>query len=233
VEVRWRGSLSWGRGRGRGTPPPRGRTSTWSTRRRSASWSRTWRCDRPRAAPHRDGAVDPVVVTDALVRAAQSHGTRLVVGCTATALRPGRRPGDRGRHLERLPLRRHGCAGRRRRRTGAVRALGFSLPVAPSPALLMRFAGPPDWSAPWSRRLTWRSVRAQQVSCWSRRPTTARRPGRAGPRRDGRCSSASPPPSRTRRTCAWSACGSGARPMPADGLPFVGPVPGCAGRTSR
>ncbi len=41
-----------------------------------------------RARPLRsDGAIDPVAVTQALVRAARSHGARLLATCAVTALR--------------------------------------------------------------------------------------------------------------------------------------------------
>jgi glycine/D-amino acid oxidase-like deaminating enzyme len=89
------------------------------------------------------GAVDPVAVTRALVRASQDHGAQLIVDSAVTALivRGGRVVGVRA------------STGSLFADTVVVTAgvdapmlcgpLGFDLPVAPSPALLMRFTGPP------------------------------------------------------------------------------------------
>jgi glycine/D-amino acid oxidase-like deaminating enzyme len=89
------------------------------------------------------GAVDPVAVTQALVRASQDHGAQLIVNSAVTALtvRDGRVVGVRA------------STGSLPADTVVVTAgvdapmlcgpLGFDLPVAPSPALLMRFTGPP------------------------------------------------------------------------------------------
>jgi glycine/D-amino acid oxidase-like deaminating enzyme len=89
------------------------------------------------------GAVDPVAVTQALVRASQDHGAQLIVNSAVTALtvRDGRVVGVRA------------STGSLPADTVVVTAgvdapmlcgpLGFDLPVAPSPALLMRFTAPP------------------------------------------------------------------------------------------
>jgi glycine/D-amino acid oxidase-like deaminating enzyme len=89
------------------------------------------------------GAVDPVAVTQALVRASQDQGAQLIANSAVTALtvRDDRVVGVRA------------STGSLPADTVVVTAgvdapmlcapLGFDLPVAPSPALLMRFTAPP------------------------------------------------------------------------------------------
>ncbi|HEV2888393.1 MAG TPA: FAD-binding oxidoreductase [Jatrophihabitans sp.] len=90
-----------------------------------------------------DGAVDPVAVTGALVRAARAHGARLMVGSAVTALcaQDGRVRGaqtsDGFVAADTVVV------------TAGVDApmlcapLGVNLPIAPSPALLLRFTAAP------------------------------------------------------------------------------------------
>jgi len=93
-------------------------------------------------------AVDPVAVTEALVRAAQDHGARLIANSAVTALsvHDGRVVGVRA-STGSLPA--DSLPADTVVVTAGVDApmlcapLGFELPVAPSPALLMRFTAPP------------------------------------------------------------------------------------------
>jgi glycine/D-amino acid oxidase-like deaminating enzyme len=90
-----------------------------------------------------DGAVDPVAVTEALVRGARSHGAEVRLGEPVTRLRV------KDGSVVGLDTSKEFLASR----TVVVAAgvdvpmlcapLGVDLPVAPSPAVLLRFSGPP------------------------------------------------------------------------------------------
>jgi glycine/D-amino acid oxidase-like deaminating enzyme len=91
-----------------------------------------------------DGALDPVATTDALISAARERGARLVAGTAVTGLRIAK---DQVVGVETTS----GFIGA----AGVVLAngadvsllcapLGIAVPVEPSPAILLRLAGPPD-----------------------------------------------------------------------------------------
>ncbi|WP_121398081.1 FAD-binding oxidoreductase [Micromonospora sp. M71_S20] len=142
LRVRWRGALMWGEQQlddGRLAPGERLVDAT------EVGLLEPRLRVRPMRALHVEshGAIDPVAVTQALVRAAQEHGARLMANSVVTA----------------LDLRDRQVTGVRTS-TGSLPAdtvvvtagvdaptlcgqLGFDLPVAPSPALLMRFTAPP------------------------------------------------------------------------------------------
>jgi glycine/D-amino acid oxidase-like deaminating enzyme len=143
ARVRWRGSLMWGENQPAddASPGPDERLLDATEVRQVEPRLRV----PPMRALHlmSHGAVDPVAVTQALVRASQDHGAQLIVNSAVTALtvRDGRVVGVRA------------STGSLPADTVVVTAgvdapmlcgpLGFDLPVAPSPALLMRFTGPP------------------------------------------------------------------------------------------
>lgn len=176
-----------------------------------------------------DGAIDPVATTDALVRAARDHGAELFVGAAATGIEV-----ERGRAVGVRT-----SAGVLPCRTVVVAAgadapllcapLGFDLPVVPSPALLVRVAGPPGL------------VRTLLAS-----PVLEVREAADGVlvvalAHDGESGSADL--DRTARTALSRLTATFAgepdlrlvsvrlasRPMPVDGLPIVGPLPGIDG----
>jgi glycine/D-amino acid oxidase-like deaminating enzyme len=143
VRVRWTGSLAWGDGQ-----PPDGFAPTPDERLVDGAEVLALE-PALRVAPARallrttDGAVDPVSVTETLVRGAREHGARLRVGVVATSLRLHDRsvtgvetsrgfvPADTvvvaaGADAPLL------CA-----------PLGVRLAVEPSASLLARFAAPP------------------------------------------------------------------------------------------
>lgn len=100
---------------------------------------------RPMRALHAEshGAIDPVAATQALVRAAQEHGARLMANSAVTAL------DLRDRQVRGVRTSNGSLPADTVVVTAGVDApmlcgpLGFDLPVAPSPALLMRFTAPP------------------------------------------------------------------------------------------
>ena len=85
-----------------------------------------------------DGAVDPVAVTEALVRSAQASGAELSVGVAVTALRADGVETSAGFFPASTVVVAAGADAR-----GLCAPLGFDLPVAPSPALLLRCSAPP------------------------------------------------------------------------------------------
>ena len=228
VQVRWRGSLH--------CTDEAGRRSSLGADERLVDAAEVARLEprlarAPARALHRsgDGAIDPVAVTEALVRAAQGASARVLAGCTASALplRDGRvlgvqtssgfEPADTvvlaaGVDVPAL------CA-----------PLGCHLPVRTSPALLMRFAGPPGLvrTLVATADLEVREGAGGELLVAGEYDGQT---GRAELRRAGEAVL-------RRLTATFDAAEDvrlldvqlGARPMPADGLPFVGPVPGVAG----
>jgi glycine/D-amino acid oxidase-like deaminating enzyme len=101
--------------------------------------------DLPTRALHIEshGAIDPVAVTQALVRAAQEHGARLMANSAVTGLEL------RDRQVVGVQASTGFLAADTVVVTAGVdapmlcRPLGFDVPVAPSPALLVRFTAPP------------------------------------------------------------------------------------------
>ncbi|MCO8274137.1 FAD-binding oxidoreductase [Actinoplanes sp. TRM 88003] len=150
------------------------------------------------------GAVDPVAVTRALVSGAQSYGARL---STHTPVSPA--AVRAGLDADVVVI----AAG-----TGAPALLGLELPVTSSPALLVRFAAPPGLVRTIfvTPDLEVREAAEGELLVAA-----------AGDTRD-------PGPEMLRRlTATFDAPGVrlldvrvGARPMPADGMPLIGPVPG-------
>ena len=126
VSVSWSGSLEWGED----TEPP-GPGDRLVDADEIARLEPNLRTPPPRAVYRPgDGAVDPVAATEALVEAARGHGAEIRLGEeveTASDFLPART----------VVL----AAG-----VGTVAlcaALGVELPVAASPARLLRFSGPP------------------------------------------------------------------------------------------
>jgi glycine/D-amino acid oxidase-like deaminating enzyme len=212
VSVGWSGSLAWGED----TEPP-GPDDRLVDADEIARLEPNLRMPPPRAVYRPgDGAVDPVAVTVALADAARRHGAQIrvgeeigrlrvrdgavigvetasdVVACRTVVLAAG---------VGAVPL----CA-----------ALGVELPVAASPARLLRFSGPPGL------------VRAVVSSPELDVRQTA----------DGMvlvAVAADAPPPRLDDTFAGAEAlrlvddRVGMRPMPLDGLPIIGPLPGHPG----
>jgi glycine/D-amino acid oxidase-like deaminating enzyme len=142
VRVHWSGSVSWG-------AEALSDTVRLGSDERLADAAEVGRLEPDLTlAPHRavvrptDGAVDPVVVTEALVDAARRHGADVRLGVAVRRLRvlEGRVVGvdtSAGAVTSRVVVLAAGvdvptlCA-----------PLGVDLPVAPSPALLVRFSAP-------------------------------------------------------------------------------------------
>jgi len=142
VRVRWSGSLSWGGPEPSGDLEP-GRHLVGAEQ--VAALEPNLRTP-PARAVHipGDGAVDPSGTTDALVTAARERGARLVSGTAVTGLRVVR---SRVAGVETTS----GFleAGTVVLASGAdvsvlCAPLGIALPVAPSPAILVRLTGPAD-----------------------------------------------------------------------------------------
>jgi glycine/D-amino acid oxidase-like deaminating enzyme len=140
VRVRWSGSLSWGGPPGELEP---GRHLVDAAR--IAGLEPNLRTP-PARAVHipGDGAVDPRATTDALVTAARERGARLTTGTAVTGLRV-----VRGRAAGVETTGGFVAAGTVVLTAGAdvpmlCAPLGYPVPVAPSPAVLLRLAGPAD-----------------------------------------------------------------------------------------
>jgi glycine/D-amino acid oxidase-like deaminating enzyme len=177
-----------------------------------------------------DGAIDPVAVTETLVHAAQEHGARLMASTAVTALRV--RDGTVvGVDTE---------SGFLRSGTVVVTAgagapslcasLGWDLPVTRSPAVLLRFTAPPGLVRTLVNGSELEEVReAADGELW----VAAAYPGDASADDLDRTAREV----RERLVAAFDGAQDvrlvsvrvGARPMPVDGLPIVGPVPGVTG----
>jgi glycine/D-amino acid oxidase-like deaminating enzyme len=142
VRVRWTGSLQWGEREPLDDLEP-GRHLVDAEQ--IAALEPNLRTP-PSRAVHvaGDGALDPLATTDALVTAARERGARLVPGTAVTGLRIAK---DRVVGVE--------STGGFREAARVVLAngadvsvlctpLGVAVPVEPSPAILLRLAGPPD-----------------------------------------------------------------------------------------
>ena len=176
-----------------------------------------------------DGAVDPVAVTQALVAAARSAGARVLVNCAATALHMD---GDRvegvrtsGGFLPATTVVLAAGAGT----PVLCSPLGFDLPVTPSPALLMRFAAPPGLvrTLVATPELEVREAGAGRllVAAGYEGEVDERDLRRAGEQMRDRLAATFTGADDVR----LESVRSGARPMPVDGLPVIGPVPGLVG----
>ncbi|HEX8306656.1 MAG TPA: FAD-binding oxidoreductase [Jatrophihabitans sp.] len=229
VRVRWTGSLAWD---GHGLPEER----SLGPDEHLLDAARIGRLEpnlaaTPARALHKDsdGAVDPVRVTDALVAAARAHGARLIVGAAVTAVSApdGRVTGAQTSHgflaADTVVI------------TAGVDApvlcapLGFELPIAPSPALLLRFTAAPGLvrTLVASPHLEVRQAADGQLL------VAAGYHGEAS--QDDLRRAAHEMLSRLTATFAGPPDMSlvsvrlAARPMPADGLPVIGPLPGVSG----
>lgn len=142
VRVRWAGSLQWGGREQSGDLEP-GRHLVDAEQ--AAALEPNLRTP-PTQAVHipGDGAVDPLATTDALVAAARERGARLVSGTAATSLRV-----EQGRVVGVGTTSGFLDADTVVLASGAdvpvlCAPLGIAMPVAPSPAVLLRLTGPPD-----------------------------------------------------------------------------------------
>jgi glycine/D-amino acid oxidase-like deaminating enzyme len=212
LSVSWSGSLAWGEG----TEPP-GPGDGLVDADEVARLEPNLRTPPPQAVYRpADGAVDPVAVTEALVAAAERHGAQLRLG----------------EEIRRLRVREAAVTGVETAggsvacRTavlaagvGAVplcAALGVQLPVAASPARLLRFSGPPDLvrTVVSTPELDIRQTAGGMV-------LVAVAADARPPRLDDTFTGAEELRLVDDRT--------GMRPMPADGQPIVGPLPGHPG----
>jgi glycine/D-amino acid oxidase-like deaminating enzyme len=143
VRVRWRGAVMWGEDQVGDDARP-GPDERLLDAAEVGQLEPHLRSSPMRALHLRShGAVDPVAVTQALVRGAQEHGAQLIANAAVTALTV----------RERRVVAVRASTGTLPADTVVVTAgvdapmlcspLGFDLPVAPSPALLMRFTAPP------------------------------------------------------------------------------------------
>ena len=249
VRVRWAGSLSWDE-QGPAEDRPLGPDE------RLLDAAQALRLEPNLAVPparalykDSDGAVDPVLVTDALVEAARAHGARLIVGAAVTAL------SARGGRVRGVQTSRGFLAADTVVVTAGVDApllcapLGVDLPIAPSPALLLRFTAAPGLvrtlvASPHlevrqtSDGLLLVAAAYHQEASQDDLDRTAREmldrltatfTGAADIHAaEIRAVEIRPPgirPPDIRLVSARLA----ARPMPADGLPVIGPLPGISG----
>jgi glycine/D-amino acid oxidase-like deaminating enzyme len=229
VRVRWTGSLSWDEG-----DPPRPDELAPDERVVDAAEVADLE-PRLSVPPARallkgsDGAIDPVATTDALVRAAREHGARLRVCTVATGIEV-----QEG-HVSGV----HTSEGFLPCRTVVIAAgvdapllcapLGFDLPVAPAPALLLRVTG----SAGLVRTLLASPVLEVREAAEGELLVALAHDGEVGQADLDR--TAHEALSRLAATFAGATdvrlvgIRLAARPMPADGLPIVGPLPGVDG----
>jgi glycine/D-amino acid oxidase-like deaminating enzyme len=226
VRVHWRGALTWDENADDIRPGPDERLLDATQVRQLEPHLRV----PPRRALHlrSHGAVDPVAMTQALVRAAQDHGARLMANSAVTALI---RRDDRVLGV-------WTSTGSLPADTVVVTAgvdapvlcapLGFDLPVAPSPALLMRFTAPPGLvrTLVATPHLEVREAADGHLlaAAGYRGETGQQDLWQAGERMLRRLVAAF-----DTEHIHLVGVRLGTRPMPRDGLPIVGPVPGVDG----
>ena len=229
VRVRWTGSLSWsgdrppvtdgdgGDGRVVDTAAVTGLEPALHTPPAEAAW---------RAE---DGAVDPVAVTEALIGGMRAHGGAVRTGVTALDL-----PADDRRVLGVTT-----SAGLLAARTVVLATgadaprlcapLGYDLPVASSPALLMRFTAPPGVvrTLVSNDQIEIREAADGQLLVpWDYDgQTTPEELHHAGQKMLTRLRESFTGADDVQLVSVRV----GRRPMPADGSPVIGPVPGVAG----
>jgi glycine/D-amino acid oxidase-like deaminating enzyme len=228
VRVRWRGALMWG-GEQPGDDGRLGADEQLLDATRVGLLEPHLR-DRPARALHLEsnGAVDPVAVTQALVRAAQANGARLLANSAVTGLelRDGRVVGVQA------------STGFLAADTVVVtagvdapvlcRPLGFDVPVAPSPALLVRFTAPPGLV----RTLVATPDLEVREAADGHLLVAAGYHGETGEddlRRTGELMLRRLTAAFDARDIRLVSVRLGARPVPADGLPVIGAVPGVHG----
>jgi len=228
VQVRWRGSLVWAEeAREHRHCQPEERLIDAA----EAGRLEPHLTDPPARALHlmSDGAVDPVAVTQALVRAARTYGARLLTACPVTALR---RSDGQVVGVET-------STGFLPATTVVVTAgaqapmlcapLGFDLPVSPSLALLVRCTAPAGLvrTLVATPRLEVREAAAGRllIAADHRGELDEQDLQRAGEEVLRRLSDTLDGGD----DVLLDGVRLGARPMPVDGLPVIGPVPGVAG----
>ncbi|TWF78465.1 glycine/D-amino acid oxidase-like deaminating enzyme [Pseudonocardia hierapolitana] len=223
VRVSWRGSLQWGGPEPLGDLEP-GRHLVDAEQ--VAAMEPNLRTP-PARAVHipGDGAVDPPAITDALVSAARARGGRLEAGTAATRLRVAR---GRVVGVETTSgLLESGTVVLANGADVAVLCgpLGVAVPVAPSPAILLRLAGPPDLvrTVVATRDVEVRTARDGELvsAVGYAGETTAAELARSAGRIRGRISEMFRGGEEVRLLGARV----GMRPMPADGHPVIGPLP--------
>jgi glycine/D-amino acid oxidase-like deaminating enzyme len=229
VHVRWTGSVAWD-GQGPASDRKLGPDEQLLDGAEVSRLEPNLRTPPARALfKSSDGAVDPVAVTDALVAAARAHGAQLIVGAAVTELCA---PGGRFRGAQT-------SSGFVAADTVVVTAgadaptlcapLGFDLPVAPSPALLLRFTAAPGLV----RTLVANPHLEVRQSSNGHLLVAAEYHNETS--RDDLNRTAYEMLSRLAATFAGSPDISllsvrlAARPMPADGLPVIGALPGVSG----
>jgi glycine/D-amino acid oxidase-like deaminating enzyme len=227
VHMRWSGSLSWGGPEPVGDLEP-GRLLVDAER--IAALEPNLRT-RPARAVHipGDGAVDPRATTDALVAAACDRGARLVSGTAATALRV-----VRGRVVGVETTSGFLESGTVVLASGAdvsvlCGPLDVAVPVAPSPAILLRLAGPPDLvrTIVATRHMDVRAARDGELVAaveYAGETTTAELACSAG-----RIRARIAEMFRGGEEVRLLSARVGMRPMPVDGHPVIGPLPTLAG----
>jgi glycine/D-amino acid oxidase-like deaminating enzyme len=234
VRVRWTGSLAWdehGPTEERTLGPDEHLVDAAQVARLEPHLTAP-----PARALHKDsdGALDPVAVTDALVAAARHHGARLIVGEAVTALwtQDGRVTGvqtSQGFLAADTVVLTAGvdtpmlCA-----------QLGFILPVAPSPALLLRFTAAPglvrtlvanhqlEVREASDGHLLMAAGYHDETSQDDLSRTARELLGRLTATFAGAADTGAP-------DISLVSVRLGMRPMPADGLPVIGPLPGVEG----
>jgi glycine/D-amino acid oxidase-like deaminating enzyme len=216
VRVRWTGSLAWNEPE---VPQDLGPGEHLLDAAQAGRLEPNL-ADPPARARYKDsdGAIDPVAVTDALVAAARAHGARLILGSAVTAL-----VARRGRVFGVQTSRGFIAADT------VVVAAGVDAPVAPSPALLLRFTAAPGLvrTLVASPHLEVRQAADGQLLVAAGYHQEASK--------DDLHRTAQQLLSRLTATFTGAAeialvsVRLAARPMPADGLPVIGGLPGVGG----
>ncbi|MEV5767178.1 FAD-dependent oxidoreductase [Micromonospora sp. NPDC052213] len=227
LRVRWRGALMWGEEQlDDGCLAP-GEHVVDAT---AAGLLEPRLRARPMRALHVEshGAIDPVAVTQALVRAAQEHGAQLMANSAVTAL------DLRDRQVRGVRTSNGFLPADTVVVTAGVDApmlcgpLGFDLPVAPSPALLMRFTAPPGLV----RTLVATPHLEVREAADGHLLVAAGYDGEIDQddlRRAGEMMLRRLTATFDVQDVNLVSVRLGTRPMPADGLPIIGPVPGVGG----
>lgn len=226
VRVRWTGSLSWSDGPPKpGAPGSGPEPGSWISAAKIAALEPGLRRPPQQAmyAPG-DGAIDPVAVTQALLRAARNYGAQ-VLQTTVTRVRSrgGRVAGleTSGGYLpaDRVVL----AAG-----TGVpalCSRLGVDLPVEASPALLVRCSAPPGLVRTLVATPDMETRQSADGDLLTALPydglDTAQEPQQAGQRALAQIKEVF----RGTETVTVTSTSVGIRPVPADGVPIVGPLP--------
>lgn len=228
VRVRWSGSLSWGHDEQVPPHDPHDRQLIDAT-------------EITRLEPHlatvpaqavlqaADGAVDPVAVIEALVGGARDHGARIRTGVAVHGLpvRNNRVSGvqtSAGFLSARMVVLASGADA-----PALCTPLGFHLPVAPSPALLVRFTAPPGMvrTLVANDQLEVREAAdGHLLIAWGHDGQTSQSElNRTGQRVLEQLKSSFSGADDVHLVSVRV----GVRPMPTDGSPVIGPVPTAAG----